>query len=39
MNSNSEELRDFSDWLLKVGEGRLSEPNDGNAEIDIPELF
>jgi len=39
MNSNSEELRDFSDWLLKVGEGRLSEPNDGNAEIDIPENF
>lgn len=39
MNSNYEELRDFSDWLLKVGEGRLSEPNDGNAEIDILENF
>jgi ATP-dependent DNA helicase PIF1 len=30
------ELKKFSDWILKVGEGRLSEPNDGYAEIDIP---
>ncbi|CAJ2628103.1 uncharacterized protein LOC123889435 [Trifolium pratense] len=27
----------FSNWILKVGEGKLSEPNDGNAEIEIPE--
>jgi ATP-dependent DNA helicase PIF1 len=30
------ELKKFSDWILKVGEGRLSEPNDGYAEIEIP---
>jgi ATP-dependent DNA helicase PIF1 len=30
------EISEFSDWLLKVGEGKLSEPNDGYADIDIP---
>ena len=33
------ELGMVSDWLLKVGERRLAEPNDGNAEIDIPTEF
>jgi len=37
MSPNSQELKDFSEWLLKVGEGKLSEPNDGNVEIDIPD--
>jgi len=27
------ELGMVSDWLLKVGERRLAEPNDGNAEL------
>lgn len=39
MSPNSQELKDFSEWLLKVGEGKLSEPNDGNVEIDIPDEF
>lgn len=39
MSTNSQELKDFSEWLLKVGEGKLSEPNDGNVEIDIPAEF
>jgi hypothetical protein len=39
MSTNSQELKDFSEWLLKVGEGKLSEPNDGNVEIDIPDEF
>ncbi|CAF2108355.1 unnamed protein product [Brassica napus] len=30
------DLRDFSDWILKIGDGKLAEPNDGEAEIDIP---
>jgi hypothetical protein len=34
--SDSQEVEKFSKWILKVGEGKLSEPNDGNAEIDIP---
>ncbi|CAJ2673035.1 unnamed protein product [Trifolium pratense] len=35
--TDSEEVANFSKWILKVGEGKLSEPNDGNAEIEIPE--
>jgi len=30
-------LKKFSKWLLCVGDGKLSEPNDGYAEIGIPE--
>ncbi|KAJ4910556.1 P-loop containing nucleoside triphosphate hydrolase protein [Raphanus sativus] len=26
-------------WILKIGDGKLSEPNDGEAEIDIPSEF
>ncbi|XP_056857211.1 LOW QUALITY PROTEIN: uncharacterized protein LOC130506557 [Raphanus sativus] len=33
------DLRDFSDWILKVGDGKLAEPNDGEAVIDIPSEF
>jgi ATP-dependent DNA helicase PIF1 len=32
----SDEVAKFSEWILKVGEGKLSEPNDGYADIDIP---
>ncbi|XP_039683008.1 uncharacterized protein [Medicago truncatula] len=39
MSSDNQELKNFSNWLLKVGEGKLSEPNDGIAEIDIPTEF
>ncbi|XP_056867188.1 uncharacterized protein LOC130512825 [Raphanus sativus] len=35
----AQELKEFSEWILKVGEGKISEPNDGEAEIDIPEEF
>ncbi|WOL11407.1 ATP-dependent DNA helicase PIF1 [Canna indica] len=31
------ELKEFSDWILKVGDGKLSEPNDGEAQISIPQ--
>ncbi|CAN6979834.1 unnamed protein product [Brassica oleracea var. botrytis] len=33
------DLRDFSDWILKIGDGKLAEPNDGETEIDIPSEF
>ncbi|CAF2137557.1 unnamed protein product, partial [Brassica napus] len=33
------DLRDFSEWILKIGDGKLAEPNDGEAEIDIPSEF
>ncbi|GAU49129.1 hypothetical protein TSUD_376720 [Trifolium subterraneum] len=35
-NDNSDEIKKFSDWLLKEGEGKLSVPNDGYAAVDIP---
>jgi ATP-dependent DNA helicase PIF1 len=34
--NNSDEISQFSKWILKVGEGRIAEPNDGFAEIEIP---
>ncbi|XP_058774037.1 uncharacterized protein LOC131648280 [Vicia villosa] len=30
------DIASFSNWLLEIGEGKLSEPNDGFAEIDVP---
>ena len=33
------DLQEFSEWILKVGDGKLSEPNDGEAEIEIPYEF
>ena len=36
---NAQELKEFSEWILTVGEGKIAEPNDGEAEIDIPEEF
>ncbi|KAF8093647.1 hypothetical protein N665_0381s0007 [Sinapis alba] len=35
----SKELQEFSEWILKVGDGKLYEPNDGEAEIEIPSEF
>ena len=34
--SDSMEVEAFSKWLLQVGEGKLWEPNNGFAEIDLP---
>ncbi|CAN6906825.1 unnamed protein product, partial [Brassica oleracea] len=33
------DLKEFSEWILAVGDGRIAEPNDGDALIDIPEEF
>ncbi|XP_056854258.1 uncharacterized protein LOC108807656 [Raphanus sativus] len=33
------DIKEFSEWILDVGDGKLSEPNDGEALIDIPEEF
>jgi ATP-dependent DNA helicase PIF1 len=35
-SEENEEIAKFSNWLLSVGEGKISEPNDGYAEIPIP---
>ncbi|XP_058733271.1 uncharacterized protein LOC131604873 [Vicia villosa] len=34
--TDKNEIAQFSDWILRIGEGRISEPNDGTAEIEIP---
>lgn len=33
------DLKKFLEWLLCVGDGKLSEPNDGYVEIEIPDDF
>ncbi|XP_058755905.1 uncharacterized protein LOC131629118 [Vicia villosa] len=35
-NTSSSELEQFSNWILKLEDGKLVEPNDGYAEIYIP---
>ncbi|KAK9074748.1 hypothetical protein SSX86_003066 [Deinandra increscens subsp. villosa] len=36
-SSDSESIKEFSEWLLQLGEGRLGGPNDGQAVITIPD--
>ncbi|RZB68642.1 ATP-dependent DNA helicase PIF1 [Glycine soja] len=38
-HSNLDELKQFSEWLLDIGDGKLAEPNDGYGEINIPDEF
>ncbi|XP_058758388.1 uncharacterized protein LOC131631622 [Vicia villosa] len=35
--AGKKEIADFSKWLLQIGEGKLSEPNDGFADIQLPQ--
>nr|GEY81439.1 hypothetical protein [Tanacetum cinerariifolium] len=35
--SNIKEIKEFGDWILKMGDGRLGGPNDGEATVDIPD--
>ena len=36
---NDTTIKEFSDWIIKLGDGNLSEPNDGVVEIHIPSEF
>jgi len=38
-STTASEIQEFSDWIVKVGDGKLEEPNDGLAEIEIPREF
>ncbi|CAN7004985.1 unnamed protein product, partial [Brassica rapa subsp. trilocularis] len=38
-DAEAKDLKEFSEWILAVGDGKISEPNDGEALIDIPEEF
>ncbi|CAA7032660.1 unnamed protein product [Microthlaspi erraticum] len=33
------DIKEFSEWILDVGDGKINEPNDGEAEIEIPDEF
>ncbi|XP_058783615.1 uncharacterized protein LOC131658325 [Vicia villosa] len=35
-NNNNNEITEFSKWILDVDDGRISEPNDGLVDIEIP---
>ncbi|XP_023730365.1 ATP-dependent DNA helicase PIF1-like [Lactuca sativa] len=35
--SDTEKIRDFANWLLDIGEGKLGGPNDDETIIDIPD--
>ncbi|XP_010484804.1 PREDICTED: ATP-dependent DNA helicase PIF1-like [Camelina sativa] len=37
--SAARDIKEFSDWILAVGDGKISEPNDGEVMIDIPDEF
>ncbi|KAF8057329.1 hypothetical protein N665_1258s0010 [Sinapis alba] len=36
---DAKELKEFSEWILDVGDGNLGEDNDGEAIINIPHEF
>lgn len=36
VEQGKKEIAEFSNWLFKIGEGRVSKPNDGYEEMDIP---
>ncbi|XP_020090993.1 uncharacterized protein LOC109712000 isoform X3 [Ananas comosus] len=38
-NYNLEEMREFSKWILSVGDGEAGEENDGEEIIEIPDEF
>ncbi|XP_058726063.1 ATP-dependent DNA helicase PIF1-like [Vicia villosa] len=37
--STTKDIRAFSEWILQIGDGTMCEPNDGYADICIPEEF
>lgn len=36
---DAKDLKEFSEWILNVGDGKISQSNDGEVMIDIPEEF
>lgn len=35
----AEDLKEFSEWILSIGDGKVHEPNDGETKIEIPSEF
>jgi len=38
-STTASEIQEFLDWIVKIGDGKLEEPNDGLAEVEIPREF
>ncbi|KAK9669430.1 hypothetical protein RND81_13G129400 [Saponaria officinalis] len=36
-NANVDEIREFSEWILKVGDGTAGEANDGEVQLNLSE--
>ena len=36
-NNDFKETKSFADWILKIGKGTISGPNDGEVEVEFPE--
>ncbi|XP_071704144.1 uncharacterized protein [Rutidosis leptorrhynchoides] len=36
-NSDRKEIAEFADWILKIGEGKINDPNDGEADVEFPD--
>ena len=36
-NTDLEELRTFSEWILNIGDGKMGEVNDGIVDFHIPD--
>ncbi|XP_076882562.1 uncharacterized protein LOC143531059 [Bidens hawaiensis] len=36
-SSNVENIKEFADWLLDIGQGNVGGPDDGDSVIDIPD--
>ncbi|XP_058732927.1 uncharacterized protein LOC131604509 [Vicia villosa] len=34
--NDKNEMQQFSEWLLRIGEGKVSEPNDGVTDFEVP---
>ncbi|XP_050909759.1 uncharacterized protein LOC127123598 [Lathyrus oleraceus] len=39
MTCTADDIQIFSEWILKIGDGTVFEPNDGYVEITIPQEF
>ncbi|KAG7572528.1 Nucleic acid-binding OB-fold [Arabidopsis suecica] len=37
--SEAKDIKEFSEWILAVGDGKIAHPNDGEVMIEIPEEF
>ena len=34
--THSEDLKKFSEWILKIGDGKVGETNDGKVDVQLP---